>query len=1020
VIILKAVTLDVFSIFKLISIAFLSAFPFTHLIVKEGYFAIGDHIFPLFPDREVARCISLWDESFLMGRLTTPIPLANLLQYLVYYVLASLLNVDVASRLFFPLIFVIAGFSMYFLSRYLVGGFIPCLASVIIYIYNPWIINRILSGHSSLLFAYALTPLMLTLYFKGVDGKSLKQALLSSFLLALIISISYHLASLIIPIILIYPIFRVGLGRVRDVLSLYGLVALIAVSSMLLNSYWITTLPTVLNTLSGTNIVDVENLSVESNIVNVLRLHGYFWNGWWNVFKSCLPKLIVDLWWFIGFLPFTLSILAIAVSRGSKIKLLTFMLIVYSVLAVGLNWPFSSLNRFLYENVPFYIIHRDPNKIVAVLCLTYSMLAAYAIQWLLNLRWGRIAVAITVILLLFNAWPLLTGNLYGYVEPLDFPMDYLRVDQWLQNQPGDFRVLWLPPIEIGADFSWRPKREGVWGILDPLKYTVLSKPDVGFTHISEWFGGSRNTVWFLHFLYNQIYNGRLRDLNQLLNMLNVRYIVFREDVVAGSCSGISKDHSDFRRIKEDLDSIFKAVYQVGCLKVYEVPSYSTSSLNIAYDSLIVVGDLEALTILSQIQDIRGKAIFFIDDLNPKDILRILNYSNSVTFTFLDTGLVDAVLALLRDRYVLSSYAGNGWVQVVYEWCKDNLHAIVERGCLHRGLLYSSTPKSAVTIPLRINESGVYHLWVKAWLDSKPGFIEFYIDESMIANISLYSNTPTFKYIPVGSIYLPEGNHKLEIVLRSGEAILGDLVLAENSQLNQSLKSLEEVINNQKVEVINICTSDTLRGILTKPTGNRKPLEILYYGEVKALTTIYKSGLYNITVNANGMYDAKIGINNTIHNGKYLIANLDRGVYDLRLYIKGNASINYIAIAGISNVKAKDVQTPKFIKESSLKYSVDLNEKCILIFKQSYNPLWLAYSENIYEPIPATIFNAYPIQEEVTIKLKIGEAYIAGIITSTATLTSMIAIVIKQHIKTNILAKRLKAVRNMYKHKSIRA
>jgi hypothetical protein len=849
---------------------------------------------------------------------------------------------------------------------------------------------------------------MLTLYFKGVDGKSLKQAILSSFLLALIISISYHLASLIIPIILIYPIFRVRLGRVKDVLSLYSLVALIAVSSMLLNSYWITTLPTVLNTLSGTNIVDVENLSIESNIVNVLRLHGYFWNGWWNVFKSCLPKLIVDLWWFTSFLPFTLSILAIAVSRGSKIKLLTLMLIVYSVLAVGLNWPFSSLNRFLYENVPFYIIHRDPNKIVAALCLTYSMLAAYTTRWLLNLRWGRIAVAIIVMLLLFNAWPLLTGNLYGYVEPLDFPRDYLQVDQWLQKQHGDFRVLWLPPIETGAYFTWRPRKEGIWGIWDPLKYTTLSKPSVGFTHIGEWFGGIRNTVWFLHFLYNQIYNGKIRDLIQLLNMINVKYIVFREDVISAFCSGISKDQNDFRRIKDDLDSIFKAVYQVGCLKVYENPSYSTSSLNVVHDSLIVVGDLEALTILSQIQDVRGKAVLFIDDLNLNDLFRILNYSNSVTFTFLDTGLMDAVLALLRDRYVLSSYAGNGWIPVFNEWYKDNLHAIVERGCLHRGLLYSSTPKSKVTIPLSIKKSSVYHLWVKAWLDSKPGFIEFYIDGFMIANISLYTNTPTFKYISVSSIYLPEGSHNLEVVLRSGEAILGDLVLAEEEQLNQSLKNLEEIINNQKVTVINIYTSDTLRGILTKPTGSRNPLEILYYGEVKALTTIYKSGMYNITINASGMYDAKIGINNTVFNAKYpTLASLDRGLYDLRLYIRGNTSINYIAIAGISSINAKGMQTPKFIKESTLKYSVkDLNESCILIFKQSYSPLWLAYGKNIYEPIPTIIFNAYPIQEEVTIKLKIGEAYIAGIMTSTATLTAIIAIIIKQYIvKTlNILAK----------------
>jgi len=274
------------NILKPLVILLLSVLPFMKLIIGNGYFAIGDYVLPIFPDREITRCISLWDESFLLGRLTTPIPLANLPQYIIYYIMYVLLGFENTSRLLFPIVFIIAGFSMYILSRYFVRSYIPNLASVILYIYNPWIIDRILSGHISILIAYALTPLTLALYFKGIDEKRLKPILQSSLLLALIISVSYHIAPLVILVVLIYPFKTRKLG---NILKTYRLTVTTVLLAILLNSYWITTFPMVSGLIrSHVSIKNIEGLSMESNIINVLRLHGYFGIGWWNFFESML------------------------------------------------------------------------------------------------------------------------------------------------------------------------------------------------------------------------------------------------------------------------------------------------------------------------------------------------------------------------------------------------------------------------------------------------------------------------------------------------------------------------------------------------------------------------------------------------------------------------------------------------------------------------------------------------------------------------------------------------------------
>ena len=978
-------------ILKPFTILLLSITPFIGLIGGGGFFAIGDYVLPLFPDREIARCISLWDEGFLMGRLTTPIPLANLPQYVLYYVIYVFLGFENTSRALFPIVFIIAGFSIYSLSRYFVKSYISNLASTVLYIYNPWVIDRVLSGHISLLIAYALTPLMLLLYFKGIDENRLKQILESSLLLALIISISYHLAPLIIPLILMYPA-----KWLRSDLRRYRLTLTTIVLAILLNSYWISTFPTASkHIVSGVSLSDVENLSVESNIVNVLRLHGYFWSGWWDMFSSRLSPLLRDLWWFLSFLPFTTLLLSCR-----RVKALIIIALIYGVLAVGLNWPFYSINKFLYENIPFYTIYRDPNKFVSVMCLAYSIATSYTIDWILKTRFRSIAVAI-VILLLVNSWPLLTGDLCGYLQPFNSPSDYVDVDSWLHDREGWFRVLWLPPAETGAEFSWRPRMEGLWSILDPTRYSVFSKPSVGFTHVNEWFGGVGSTVWFLHFLHNQIYRRGFSDLIPILNMLNVKYIVFRGDVTGASCTNVVMGREEFRRVEDELNKTFKLVQEFGYLRVYENPYVNPRKFIATNNSLIVVDCLETLIYTPNID---RAAVFMIEDLNMDELETIMNISN-VTFIFLNTNITDAAIRLSGDVYNPLSFSLDGWLPVSWEWSRENLNEIVSRGYIHSGLIYSEKTNSTAIAKLNVKEGGLYQLWVKAWLSPNPSSLEVYLDNSLLTDLNLYSSAQSFKYIPVKTVYLPSGIHILKISLKQGEAVLGDLVLSKLEEINRTIARLEEALSSSRVKAVNIHTST--------PSRHEEQLAVIHYGEAEIQTQIYKGGTYIINIKINGTAsNAKIEFNNTVYdaeiNNTYIksIVKAEKGVNTVKIYVEGNITISHITVMECSGVSMEGVREPIATKKSPLEYNIRNTGGSIIVFKQSYNPLWLAYSGETYKPIQGIIFNTYPAQKEITIKLKIWEAYTAGIITSITTLIAIITLLIKPYITKlhNITAK----------------
>ncbi|MEM2195270.1 MAG: hypothetical protein QW803_12520 [Candidatus Methanomethylicia archaeon] len=973
------------NILKPLVILLLSVLPFMKLIIGNGYFAIGDYVLPIFPDREITRCISLWDESFLLGRLTTPIPLANLPQYIIYYIMYVLLGFENTSRLLFPIVFIIAGFSMYILSRYFVRSYIPNLASVILYIYNPWIIDRILSGHISILIAYALTPLTLALYFKGIDEKRLKPILQSSLLLALIISVSYHIAPLVILVVLIYPFKTRKLG---NILKTYRLTVTTVLLAILLNSYWITTFPMVSGLIrSHVSIKNIEGLSMESNIINVLRLHGYFGIGWWNFFESMLLPILRDLWWILSFLPITMLIPTCI----RKVKFPILMVIIYSIPAVGLNWPFQPINKFLYENIPFYTIYREPNKFVSMICLAYSISIAYAIDWFSRFK-SRFMVVSILTLLLLNSWPLLTGDLCGYLQPYSFPNDYVDVDRWLQDKDGNFRILWLPPVEIGAEFIWRPKMKGLWDMIDPLRYSVFSKPSVGFTHTDEWFGGVGNTIYFLHFLYNQIHRKELSSIIPLLNMLNVKYIIFRGDITTTSCTSKVMGSEEINRIENKLNETFKLVYKSKYLRVYENLYVNPSSFIATNNSLIIIGCLEALTMISNING----AIFMIDELNMNDLEKILNISSS-TFIFLDADLMDAAICLVGDKYSPSRFSMNGWIPVSQEWWEEDLNQIVTKGYIHNGVVYSENINSTITVNVDIDKSGVYQLWIKALLTPKPPSLRIYLDNSLLTNIDLYSPTTIFKYIPIQTVYLPSGCHSLKISLKNGKAVLGDLVVANKEEIIRVIARLEEFLYSSGIKVINIYSPNTISG-LSKPKHGEQ-LTINNYGVLKVQAQIYKSGKYIIGIKANGtINNVKLEFNNTIYEAEYdntyikSIVDAGKGTNNLEIYVEGNTTISYITI--MEKMEVAEVKEPIIIKKSQLEYTVK-NITGIVVFKQSYNHLWLAHNKETYRPIPSLLFNSYPAQKEITIKLEVREEYTVGIIISIATLVAVIITLSKQ-------------------------
>ena len=492
-----------------------------------------------------------------------------------------------------------AGISIYYLIKLLFPkiGNRAALVSSFLYLFNPFTIVNVWQRflYNYILFI-ALLPLSTYLFIKGIKKRNYIYALLAPLSMVLF---SFALTSLVFNVLLwfvfgyVVLVFFLGYKTKRIFLIKYSILTFVAY--VLLNFWWInqflsffqsdlfsTSVGQFFTTSGNLSNLDVLSRSL-GNITNIVRLlHGTFFEGeisWGLLFSNPISDAIMFV------VPGTIFWVMYKYRKDKKIFSLSVFYLLLIFLTKGSEGPFAEIYRRMFVNIPYLQMFRNPfEKFGFILVLVSVLLFSFGVDNIINSSRKTIRLllylllSITATLFLF---PLLTGLVFTHEDYSDpgkvvsyetqVPKYYEEANEWLLKQGNNFRLLFLPIGQEGITYTWDKPYSGV-----ELSNSLMAIPSISHsTTIPYYYDISRS-------LENILLNNP--DLSgEMLNRLNVKYLVARDDI-----DWRFRDTRNPEHVKEYLlSSGFSMVKQFGNLEVWENLSWKDKRIYSTTDVLEV-------------------------------------------------------------------------------------------------------------------------------------------------------------------------------------------------------------------------------------------------------------------------------------------------------------------------------------------------------------------------------------------------------------------------------------------------
>jgi len=577
-----------------------------------------------------------------------------------------------------------------------------------------------------------------------------------------------------------------------------------------LSAYWI--LPYLsamqMGSLGPTFLLSLETLRSLSgwDSLHTFTLQSIFWPV---VQATPQQPAFRILWISLGLVTPGLAFSAVILfPKDRLVRFFTILACVSAALTMGLGGPLSFLYRWLILESPIASewgwLFRASGKWNVFLGLSYSFLVGNTVVWILErlasvnivrirLRAPRLSAktlrTLLVVLLSFSSllycWPALTGDLNGALSPVKVPDEILETNAWLEKKEGDFKVSWIPPLMS------LPKWQLNWNKYPVTDFYSLSssKPSIG-----QWtpFSGR-----YYRFLYEDLLtNNRTSHMNRLLGFAGTRYVVYHDD--------LRRNNSSQDRPKAVIETLSKqrgaqSTFQKGFVNVYEVSTYAPR-IYVSDRATLVVGGLDALNSLAYTDtSFCDSPVIFVEQLPLlKPTLEKLSALNHSFVIYGSKNLDDLWLSLSMSelKYVLAPYDSTVYSEAENCWNRLNIYSqeydtaamsgIGERWVFDygRGLVHASRPTAKIVIPISLDESGTYRLYVRALQSPRSGRFSISIDgydEALIDSRASFLNG--LCWFEAGRFRLEKGSHAMKITNLYGENTMNLLALIPSNVID---------------------------------------------------------------------------------------------------------------------------------------------------------------------------------------------------------------------------------------------
>ena len=317
------------------------------------------------------------------------------------------------------------------------------IAGVFLLMLNPVLYERMITQPGVYL-AFVLMGFGLVHLLKTISDWRLKYYLFAGLLFGGAIGVSSHTVFMSGMFCLIYTLLYLRTKKV-----LLGLVLLMGMTLLpnlnwLIGGFW-GNWSVVTDTLATFNQANIEGFLSHALAPFNLELTSLMLYGFWGERAGHLvfPEDVNPLWWVFSVILFVVSIGWYRFSYKNNKKLIWFLIIVWLlswIFATGISSSrFWALNQWIFDNIPYYIGLREPQKWVGLLLFvraTGTLLAFSKLLCLLDeLRWSKremqkkiVPLGVLVLILIANT-PALIWGFYGQLVLSDYPTDYQTYKQ---------------------------------------------------------------------------------------------------------------------------------------------------------------------------------------------------------------------------------------------------------------------------------------------------------------------------------------------------------------------------------------------------------------------------------------------------------------------------------------------------------------------------------------------------------------------------------------------------------------
>ncbi|OAI85048.1 hypothetical protein AYO36_10945 [Exiguobacterium sp. KKBO11] len=574
-------------------------------LFRSGMVTFSDLSFGLSSHRYLEEIYGAWNNRWST---TTLLNVARLLYILPFYALSLLFGSSgpVLIKSFIIGLLTISALSMFAFTKRLHSVYISkhfsylsliaFAIAALFYALNPWVITRI--QHIYLLCGYSVFPYALMLFFNIFDPKFREQldpsfrlsdqlsrrtwiditglSIVFAFMAA---GIHYFFFSLIYMGIMVGLIFlKTSWTRRKERIwspllwfyvratCAFGLVFL------LFNGYWF--LMYVGSILTGSqasqhniNVSDTLMLfSRHSSWTNVLFLTSY----WWPMFDlTTLPLTF----WIAGAITLLLILLGAIVAYRQPIHLFFGLLAIpLIVFATGTHEQVADAFVLFVTKTPLIgAMFRDPNKLVGLLMVSYSLLLAVGLNAVfirasrtIPLKLYRVVSIVgTLIVVACFFLPYRTVYMEGFYHPVKMPKEYTTIQEevdgkWLQFPIAD--EMTQPSTGIATPrWNQNPRKGGeIKATGDVQVYT--SAHDTVFHHE----GASPTIGYMMTFMQYLLDTGRSEQAGQIAKAFGLKQFAYRDEYTG------MKERQDFnlKVLKEQRDLV--QTKQVGLFTLFDL------------------------------------------------------------------------------------------------------------------------------------------------------------------------------------------------------------------------------------------------------------------------------------------------------------------------------------------------------------------------------------------------------------------------------------------------------------------